>query len=213
MKRQWLSALFFLASVLSVQAALSAQTASPKPAASLTPAASLKPAASSKPASDAQAPKGKAEYPNSFQGYSLGMGIDEVKSLLLKDGLLDYSGDPDVTLLPARKESLIDVQGPSYIKRASFQFVEDKLYVMVFHLDTTKLDYYSIFTSMSEKYGPPTALSPQESAWENESLRVSIERPLSVKYLDMQAYKALIESGAAEKSLREMRREDFIGSF
>jgi hypothetical protein len=217
MKRQSLPLLVMIAALIAIQASLPAQAkaASPSPQATASPAPARSPgavAASPKPA-EAKDGKDTTEYPSSFMDYKLGMGLDDVKAALLKDGLLDYNGDPDVTLMPDRKQTLIDVQGPSYIKRASFQFVDDKLYTMVFHLDTTKVDHYSIFTSMSNKYGQPTSLSPKETVWENETVRVSIERPLSVKYIDMKTYKDLIASGAAEKSLRELRRDDFIGSF
>lgn len=180
---------------------LSCAAQSPAPSALTAPSPSATPGAE------------KREVPSSFLGYSLGMGIDELKAALAKDGLLDYAGDPDVSLLPSRKESLVDVQGSSYIKRASFQFVDDKLYVMVFSLDQTKVDYYSVYSSMQGKYGQPSSVSPEEISWANDATRVAIERPLSVKYLDLKAYKALIESGSAEKSLREMRRDDFLGSF
>lgn len=215
----------FLMAVLLASAALPARAASPSPSpSSLAPSpASSAPSPANSPAPGAKSPapkpvdatagKEKTDYPSSFMDYKLGMGLDDVKAALLKDSLLDYNGDPDVTLMPDRKQTLIDVQGPSYIKRASFQFVDDKLYTMVFHLDATKVDHYSIFTSMSNKYGQPTSLSPRETVWENDSVRVSIERPLSVKYIDMKTYKDLIASGAAEKSLRELRRDDFIGSF
>lgn len=186
--------------------ALACSAQSPAPSAAPSPSPSA-------PAGIQSAAVEKRSVPDSFLGYSLGMGMDELKSALSKDGLLDYRGDPDVSLLPSRKESLVDVQGSSYIKRASFQFVDDKLYVMVFSLDQSKVDYYSVYSSMLGKYGQASSVSPEEISWADDSVRVSLERPLSVKYLDLAAYKALIESGAAEKSLREMRRDEFLDSF
>jgi hypothetical protein len=141
------------------------------------------------------------------------MAIDVVKALLEVDDLLEYSGDADISLLPSRKETLIEVYGTSFIKRATFQFNEDRLFVMIFALDQSRLDHYSLFKTLSERYGKPTSLSPSLIMWEDGSVRLSLERPLSVKYLDLETWKALNAAAAADKGQYEIKREEFLGSF
>ncbi len=201
-----------LVSLLSIQAqSLSAPDAEAKTTDTAAKAASETAALSS------EEEKAKAseflEIPSSFLGFSLGMSLEEAKAALQKESLFSYAGEPDVSMLPSKKETLIDVHGPSYIKRASFQFVNDFLYVMIFHLDTSKIDHYSLYSSMSKKYGKPSSVSPQEISWGTRSLRVSIERPLSVKYIDLESYAEISNQSLSDKSFREMRREQFIQSF
>ena len=101
--------------------------------------------------------------PRTFREISLGMSMEEVKKVLRSDGLFSYRGDPDVSLLPRPNESLIEVSGLSYIRRGFFQFHEDRLFVMIFAINESKMDHYSVFTSLSSKYGKPLSLSDRKS--------------------------------------------------
>ena len=76
--------------------------------------------------------------PREFRGISLGMGMDEVKAALMADGLYFYRGEPDVSLLPRPNESIIEVSGLSYVRRAFFQFYEGRLFVMIFAMNEAK---------------------------------------------------------------------------
>ena len=44
-------------------------------------------------------------------------------------------------------------------------------------LDESLIDYFTLYTTFSEKYGPPNDLSPERAVWENGLVRVSLERP------------------------------------
>ncbi len=153
--------------------------------------------------------------PRGFRGIELGMGFEEVTKLLSGESLLFYRGQPDVSLLPRPDETLLDVAGAprSYLKRAWFQFYQGKLWTMTFVMDEGRVDHYSIFTQLSTKYGKPGSLSPKESVWSDAATRVSLERPLSVKYVDLAVFEALKGAGAVELSVEELERGDFIGSF
>lgn len=156
-----------------------------------------------------------ATVPRGFRGIELGMPMEEVTKLLSGESLLFYRGQPDVSLLPRKDELLLDVAGAprSYLKRAWFQFYQGKLWTMTFVMDEGRVDHYSIFTQLSTKYGKPGSLSPKESVWSDAATRVSLERPLSVKYVDLAVFEALKGAGAVELSVEELERGDFIGSF
>lgn len=151
--------------------------------------------------------------PRSFHGLELGMSMEAAKNALASDGLFYYRGDVDVSLLPRPDESLIEVAGLSYVKRAFFQFYQDKLFVMIYAMNEKELDHYSVFTSLSQKYGKPGSLSPGESVWEDSATRLSLERPLAVKYIDLETFNALKAAGSAQQSYEEILRSDFLNSF
>ncbi len=151
--------------------------------------------------------------PREFRGIALGMGMEEVQKLLMGDGLFHYRGEPDVSLLPRPNESIIEVSGLSYIRRAFFQFYEGRLFVMIFAMNEAKMDHYSIFTTLSGKYGKPVMLSPNESVWQDGATRLSVERPLAVKYIDLETFNAIKAAGLAQENAEEMLRSDFLGSF
>lgn len=141
------------------------------------------------------------------------MSMEEVKKILMADGLFTYRGEPDVSLLPRPNESLIEVSGLSFVRRAFFQFHQDRLFVMIFAINESKLDHYSVFTSISAKYGKPGSLSPAESIWDDGLTRLSVERPLAVKYIDLEIFNALREAGRAEQSWEELLRSQFLDGF
>jgi hypothetical protein len=154
-----------------------------------------------------------APLPMSFRGVSLGMGLDQVKASLKSDPLFRYRGDPDVSFLPQTSQYLIECEGAAFLRRAYFQFADSRLFIMILVLDTLKLDHYSLFTALSAKYGQPTSLNPTESVWESDPVRFSLERPLTVKYVDNKTFKALLSKGGAETNLDQLSRETFLGQF
>lgn len=155
----------------------------------------------------------KPAVPREFRGIGLGMSLEEVQAALRADGLYFYRGEPDVSLLPRPNESIIEVSGLSYVRRAFFQFYEGRLFVMIFAIDESKMDHYSIFTTLSARYGKPVMLSPAESVWDDGLTRLSVERPLAVKYLDLETFNAIKVAAEAVRSVEELLRSEFLGSF
>jgi hypothetical protein len=169
-------------------------------------------AALSAPAARAQA-RAAAALPLGFRGITVGMGLDQVKQALKADPLFRYRGDPDVSFLPQTSQYLIECEGNSYLRRAYFQFADSRLFIVILVLDTQRLDYYSIFSALSAKYGQPASLSPQEVVWQADAVRFSLERPLTVKYIDNKTFAALLSKGGAQKDLDQLSREKFIEQF
>jgi hypothetical protein len=153
------------------------------------------------------------QAPAGFRGIDLGMDLETVKNELLEDPFFDYRGEPDVSFLPQTRESLIECAGLSYISRAYFQFHEKKLYIMILVLDEKKIDHYSLFATLTDKYGPFSSLSPAKVVWETENTLFSLERPLTVKYLDRGVFESLKAEGAAEENLRSVSRSRFLEEF
>ncbi len=151
--------------------------------------------------------------PEDFRGLKLGMQLDEVKAMLLNDPYFDYHGEPDVSFLPRSFDSLIECAGLSYVRRAYFQFKQKKLYIMTLVFNNDKIDHYSVFTRLSEKYGPFAALTPSKVTWDFDTMVLTLERPLSIKYVDKKTFAELQETGKPEQSLRDVSRERFLENF
>lgn len=153
------------------------------------------------------------EFPSGFRGLRLGMNIEAVKEALRADPLFDYRGDPDVSFLPRSAETLIECGGNSYVKRAYMQFQEGLLFSLILVLREEKLDHFTLFTALQEKYGKPAALTPQETVWMFDQVRFSLEKPLAVKYLERKTFEAVKAGGAPGKDLSEMARDRFVEQF
>jgi hypothetical protein len=139
------------------------------------------------------------------------MDRDTVIAALKKDAVFSYRGPEDLSLLPSPNQSLIEVSGLSFVKRGFFQFYDGKLWVMILELNTDKVDHYSIYTSLVAKYGEPGLLDPKESRWEDKSTRMALERPLTLRYMDMAVYAKISAGESAKASTQELDRQGFLG--
>lgn len=151
--------------------------------------------------------------PRSYRQIRLGMDLEELKTALTEDGLFEFRGDRDVSWLPVKEENLIETTGLSFIRRAFFQLREGRLFIMAFSMDTALVDHYSVFTALVRKYGEPVRLNPREAVWENAAVRVSIERPLTVKYIDMEVFNGIIGESKAVEAAEVFRRQGFLDEF
>ncbi|MCL2834561.1 MAG: hypothetical protein FWD78_15430 [Treponema sp.] len=159
------------------------------------------------------APENPDEVPRQFRGLVLGMDLNSLKTALTRDDLLAFRGDRDVSIIPGREETLVETTGASFIKRAFFQLTGGNVYIMAFTLDTAILDHYSVYTSLVKKYGEPDYLDPSEAVWESDETRLSIERPLTVKYIDKKVFNGLIDASKAQENLQQFQREEFLNEF
>jgi len=157
--------------------------------------------------------KDEVKLPNQFRQIVLGMGLDELKAALLQDSMFNFRGDRDVSFLPAQDESLVETSGSSFVKRAFFQLRGGTLFIMAYTLNTGMVDHYSMFTDLVEKYGQPTYLDPKVAVWESKDIRVSIERPLTIKYIDKKVFDDIINESTLIQSKRVQQRQEFLDEF
>ncbi|MDE6706052.1 MAG: hypothetical protein K2J81_09155 [Treponemataceae bacterium] len=168
---------------------------------------------------------GTVALPAGIGGIALGMSLDEVKAALKKNHEFGYRGDRDVSFSPSDGQTLIETDGrwpngwlktdtsidpPSYFERCWFQFVDGKLYIITVNLNQKKIDYYSIFKTLCEKYGKPDQLSPRKSQWSDENVLMSVERPLSLKYIDAKTFNERQEAANVQKTIGEQNRDAFL---
>ena len=154
-----------------------------------------------------------AEIPRDYRSIALGMSIREVKELLRQDGWFSYRGDASLSMLERPRASLINVGGSLFIEQGLFQFENDVLVGIVLELNPQTIDWYTTYSSLRKKYGLPQDLNPGRVWWEDEATRLALERPLTVKYLDMSYFNSLIADETDQKAWRETARKDFLDQF
>ncbi len=147
-----------------------------------------------------------------FHGYRMGMPMDQVKERLRNDPSFNYRGDPDVSFLPTKEQVLIECSGNDFIKRAHFQFVDKKLYTLILELNESKVDFFTMLTALGNAYGAYRDFSPDQVVWEAGGVRLSLEKPLTVKYIDLSVFNRLKDAGRKQtaddvKALREFLKE------
>ena len=152
--------------------------------------------------------------PNGYGGVELGMSLNQTKQALKHNMDFGYHGDRDVSLLSGENRVLIETDasryGYSFLERCWFQFYNDKLYIITINVNREKMDHYSIFNTLCKKYGDPVSLNPEKSVWKSGSVTMSLERPLTLKYVDEKTFEELKNQSTVGPDAREMTREMFL---
>lgn len=155
----------------------------------------------------------RIDISRTYRSFSLGMSSNEVKDDLEQDNWFNYRGDPDVSLLQRPRESVIDTEGFLFISRALFQFEEDSLIVIALELNPQRLDWYTVYSTLEDKYGTPSDLSPSKIIWEDTYTRLTMEKPLTVKYLDRAAFSMASDEILNRKAWLAQARGEFLSEF
>ena len=155
------------------------------------------------------------DLPDGYKGIRLGMSLQETKENLIKEPDFGYHGDRDVSLIPNSSKTLIETDatrglGSNFLTRCWFQFSFDQLYIITININPERMDYYSIFTKLVEKYGEPTSFSPQAATWKNDEVTMSLEKPLTLKYIDNKLFEESQNYSNIQASPIEMTQEMFL---
>lgn len=153
--------------------------------------------------------------PNGYGKVKLGMTVDSAKEALKNDHQFGYRGDRDVSLSPSDHETVIETDPTTYasfsfFNRCWFQFKDEKLCVITLNLDKERMDHFSVFSELCEKYGNPDIISPKKSVWKSDSVILSLEKPLTLKYVDAKVFKEKLDSSNVEKTTSEQAKDAFL---
>lgn len=151
--------------------------------------------------------------PRAYRDISLGMNPDKVKNLLSQDSWFNYRGEADVSLLERPRASLIDAGGSLFITRGLFQFEEEALSAIMLELNPETIDWFTVYTTLEGRYGTPVDLNPNKAWWEDGNTRLALERPLTVKYLDLGVFEATQTAESDRIAWREQARKEFLDEF
>lgn len=156
------------------------------------------------------------ELPNGYKTYSFGMSMDEVKSTIKDDNLLQNVREEILSLRIEPDKQILTVYGDrkngGYVEKAYFHFNDNKLFHIYLQLSSTKVGYYSLLKRMTEKYGNASNLKPEKANWENDSVRIQIEKPCILKYTDVKTWNSLssTEEEMEARKNEKIQREKFL---
>jgi len=181
--------------------------------------------------------------PRVYRDLSLGMPLSELKEALKNDFLFDYretdvsflpktrqnlidtAGSGYLSraffqLLEKQASQEADMQERNEQDGQTEQTEQTEqaedgsfLFIMAFSLNTARLDYYSVYTHLAGRYGPPTKYTPKEAFWEDGQTRLSLERPLTVKYIDLEAFNEIFAATNADPKPEILMRNEFLEDF
>lgn len=155
----------------------------------------------------------EAELRRGYRAVELGLSFEAAQQALRQDAGFAYRGEPDVSLRLSDGQSVIDSAGNGFIRRALLQFAADELYILALYLDRRYLDYFALFGVLRERYGDPDEISPDRALWRDERTRIELERPLTVRYLDIERFEQQRGQRRVERAMLDLNRERFLEEF
>ena len=137
------------------------------------------------------------ELPRGYMNVQLGMNSEQTKSELKRNSAFGYKGERDVSLTPDQNTVIIQTDtykklGSDFLTQCYFQFHDDILYSITINVNTEKMDYYSVFTTLTEKYGEPDFLNPQQTKWQDEKKLLFFAKPLTIDKSCVNMFNALL---------------------
>ncbi len=165
---------------------------------------------------DARSPLDAAaerRLPRGFGDLELGLELEQLKERLIADPSFQYRGDPEVSLVPRERQHLVETRGGPFVEHGVFQFHENRLFTITLNLNRERLDFYTLYTTLRERYGEPDRVDPSQMIWEDEEVRMSLERPLTVKYLDVPVFQQRRREAGVRDSIRRQLRHEFLELF
>lgn len=116
--------------------------------------------------------------------------------LLPKQYMLNTNG---VDLASEESASFLALEENKFYKSGYFLFKEDALYSISINFQPNQVDFLELLSSLSAKYGRGAFLDAETVAWQNGDIRIILERPSTVKYLDMKHITTTSDTRIKEK--------------
>lgn len=148
-----------------------------------------------------------------FRAVQLGLTFSEVEDALRSDPAFLYRGQPDVTMSLSDGQEQIDTSGRGYVDRGLLAFHNARLYSLALYLNQQRLDYFQLFEQLQTRYGDPVDLDPRRAMWEDETTRIELERPLTVRYLDLAVFRERRGQTRTREAVEDTTRETFLEEF
>lgn len=148
--------------------------------------------------------------PKGINGIELGMKSSEVIERLVGNELFSYV--PKYFRMSSKYEkSILSVEGRGFIDMAYFYFSEDDILVSFsLFLKDEYISYGTVFSDFQNKYGR-SVLTPEEAKWADGNVSISVEQPLSIKFV-LEEYIPSNE-GEVQKEELVLDREKFLDYF
>ena len=145
-----------------------------------------------------------------YKDIKLGMSKEQVQSILEKSIEFNFKKEEILTFRLEPDTEIISTEGLSYIIYAYFHFNHNQLFQIILKLSENKIGYYYLLKKFTERFGKSTELSPTRSIWDNEKVRIIIEKPCTLKYVYLPVWNGLLKEDNTSDKLLDLNREKFV---
>ena len=150
-----------------------------------------------------------------FKDIQLGSTRDDVINAILSDntmilpkkymtGSVDIAAEESATFLALEENK--------FYKSGYFIFKNDSLYSITIYFQPNQVDFLELLSALNSKYSKGAFLDANTVAWQNGNMRMILERPSIVKYINMNNITTTSDTRIKEKESAptQNEREDIL---
>ena len=145
-----------------------------------------------------------------YKEIKLGMKQEEVRNILKNSIDFNLKREEVLTIRLEPDTEIISTEGIGFINFGYFHFNSDRLFQIFIKLDEKRLGYYFLLKRLFSRFGAPAKFSPKKSIWENEKVRIIIEKPCTIKYIYLPVWNDLVKNDLSTDNILDSVREKFV---
>ena len=137
-----------------------------------------------------------------FKDINLGATREDTINAILSDRTMILprkymTGSVDITA--EESATFLALEENKFYRSGYFIFKNDSLYSITIHFQPNQVDFLEILSALNSKYGKGAFLDANTVAWQNRNMRIILERPSIVKYINMNNITTTSETRIREK--------------
>lgn len=148
--------------------------------------------------------------PTGFRKFHFGLSRRQTEDFLKDNSFFRQFRPPELTFLNNPRRDLLTIYGKGFVKKGNFLFYKDRLFSIEILLNSDRMDYFRLFDTLFRKYGKPQTMNPKTAVWKSKETRLSLEFPLTLKYIDRKVFQEITRNDDQKKTATEESRKAFL---
>ena len=137
-----------------------------------------------------------------FKDIRLGATRKDTINAILRDGTMILprkymTGSVDITA--EESATFLALEENKFYRSGYFIFKSDSLYSITIYFQPNQVDFLELLSALNSKYSKGAFLDANTVAWQNGNMRIILERPSIVKYINMNNITTTSETRIREK--------------
>lgn len=145
-----------------------------------------------------------------YKDIKLGMTQNQVKNILKKTTEFNVKKEEVLSIRIEPDTEIISTEGYGFVNYGYFHFNDDKLFQILLKLSEEKLGYYLLLKRLTGRFGKPNDFTPKRASWENEQVKIIVEKPCTIKYIYLPVWSELIKNDLSKDTVLDSVRKKFV---
>lgn len=123
-----------------------------------------------------------------FKNIKLGASREDTIKAILSDNTMTLPKQymtGTIDLLAEESDSFLALEENKFYKSGYFIFKDNQLYSITIYFQSNQVDFLELLSALNAKYSKGSFIDANTVAWQNGDIRIILERPSIVKYINM----------------------------